>query len=48
MTPHLQLGLLQEQADKLFTQASEMGLSVLSKASSFWKEGKGRRCAEGV
>jgi len=28
---------MQEQADKLLSQASEIGLSVLSKASAFWK-----------
>jgi hypothetical protein len=33
---------IQEQADKLLTQASEIGLSVFNKASLFWKEGKGR------
>jgi hypothetical protein len=33
---------IQEQADRLLAQASEIGLSVLSKASLFWKEGKGR------
>lgn len=33
---------IQEQADKLLAQASEIGLSVLSKASSLWKEGRGR------
>ncbi|KAF4617970.1 hypothetical protein D9613_013024 [Agrocybe pediades] len=31
---------IQEQADKLLAQASEIGLSVFSKASAFWKEGK--------
>jgi len=31
---------VQEQADKLLSQASEIGLSVLSKATAFWKEGK--------
>ena len=31
---------IQEQADKLLSQASEIGLSVLSRASAFWKEGK--------
>ncbi|TFK24265.1 hypothetical protein FA15DRAFT_669704 [Coprinopsis marcescibilis] len=31
---------IQDQADKLLAQASEIGLSVLSKASLFWKEGK--------
>ena len=33
---------IQEQADKLLAQASEIGLSVFNKASLFWKEGKGR------
>ncbi|RDB20082.1 UBA domain-containing protein 7 [Hypsizygus marmoreus] len=33
---------IQEQADKLLAQASEIGLSMFSKASSFWKEGKER------
>ncbi|KAG6908358.1 hypothetical protein DXG01_005176 [Tephrocybe rancida] len=33
---------IREQADKLLAQASEIGLSVFSKASSFWKEGKER------
>ena len=33
---------IQDQADKLLSQASEIGLSVLSRASAFWKEGKGR------
>ncbi|KAG6866605.1 hypothetical protein C0991_000715 [Blastosporella zonata] len=33
---------IREQADKLIAQASEIGLSVFSKASSFWKEGKER------
>ena len=31
---------IQDQADKLLLQASEIGLSVLSRASAFWKEGK--------
>ncbi|KAF6748386.1 UBA domain-containing protein 7 [Ephemerocybe angulata] len=31
---------IQDQADKIIAQASEIGLSVLSKASLFWKEGK--------
>ena len=31
---------IQEHADKLLAQASEIGLSVFSKASAFWKEGK--------
>ena len=31
---------IQDQADKLLSQASEIGLSVLSRASAFWKEGK--------
>ncbi|PPQ67680.1 hypothetical protein CVT26_007407 [Gymnopilus dilepis] len=31
---------LQDQADKLLAQASEIGLSMFSKASAFWKEGK--------
>jgi hypothetical protein len=33
---------IQEQADKLLAQASEIGLSVLSRANAFWKEGKER------
>ena len=33
---------VQEHADRLLSQASEIGLSVLSKASAFWKEGKER------
>lgn len=33
---------IQEHADKLLSQASEIGLSVFNKASSFWKEGKER------
>ncbi|KAF8076973.1 hypothetical protein FPV67DRAFT_1649659 [Lyophyllum atratum] len=33
---------IQEHADKLLAQASEIGLSVFNKASSFWKEGKER------
>jgi tetratricopeptide (TPR) repeat protein len=31
---------IQDQADKLLAQASEIGLNVLSKASLFWKEGR--------
>ena len=31
---------IQDHADKLLLQASEIGLSVLSRASAFWKEGK--------
>lgn len=31
---------LQDQADKILAQASEIGLSVLTKASLFWKEGR--------
>lgn len=31
---------IQEHADKILAQASEIGFSVLSKASLFWKEGK--------
>ena len=31
---------IQDQADKLLSQASEIGLSLLSRASAFWKEGK--------
>ena len=31
---------IQDQADKLLLQASEIGLSVLTRASAFWKEGK--------
>ena len=31
---------IHDQADKLLLQASEIGLSVLSRASAFWKEGK--------
>jgi hypothetical protein len=31
---------IQDQADKLLLQASEIGLSVLIWASAFWKEGK--------
>ncbi|KAF8908069.1 hypothetical protein CPB84DRAFT_1822172 [Gymnopilus junonius] len=31
---------IQDQADKLLAQASEIGLSMFSKASAFWKEGK--------
>lgn len=33
---------LQEQADKLISQASEIGISMLNKASIFWREGKER------
>jgi hypothetical protein len=33
---------IQEQADKLLAHASEIGLSVLSRADAFWKEGKER------
>ncbi|KAL7282710.1 hypothetical protein ACG7TL_004184 [Trametes sanguinea] len=33
---------LQEQADKLLAQASEIGLSMFSRANAFWKEGKER------
>ncbi|PPQ68834.1 hypothetical protein CVT25_008882 [Psilocybe cyanescens] len=33
---------IQEQADKLLAQASEIGRGVFSKASAFWKEGKER------
>jgi len=33
---------LQEQADKLIAQASEIGLGMLNKASIFWREGKER------
>ncbi|KJA26654.1 hypothetical protein HYPSUDRAFT_75400 [Hypholoma sublateritium FD-334 SS-4] len=33
---------LQEHADKLLAQASEIGLSVFSKASAFWGKGKER------
>jgi hypothetical protein len=33
---------IQEQADKLLPQASEIGLSVLSHANASWKEGKER------
>ena len=31
---------IQDHADKLLLQASEIGMSVLSRASAFWKEGK--------
>ncbi|OCH94467.1 hypothetical protein OBBRIDRAFT_769484 [Obba rivulosa] len=31
---------LQEHADKLLAQASEIGLSVFNRANAFWKEGK--------
>lgn len=44
--PHTQASLvpgdLQERADKLISQASEIGLSVFSRANAFWKEGKER------
>lgn len=44
--PHAQASLvpgdLQERADKLISQASEIGLSVFSRANAFWKEGKER------
>ncbi|KAI8982783.1 hypothetical protein BD414DRAFT_491121 [Trametes punicea] len=33
---------LQEQADKLLAQASEIGLSMFNRANAFWKEGKER------
>ena len=33
---------MQDHADKLLSQASEIGLSVLTKASVFWKQGKER------
>lgn len=33
---------VQDHADRLISQASEIGLSVLTKASAFWKEGKER------
>ncbi|KAG6826605.1 hypothetical protein H0H93_016362, partial [Arthromyces matolae] len=33
---------IREHADKLIAQASEIGMSMFSKASSFWKEGKER------
>ncbi|KAI0326730.1 hypothetical protein GY45DRAFT_68712 [Cubamyces sp. BRFM 1775] len=33
---------LQEQADKLLAQASEIGLNMFNKANAFWKEGKER------
>ncbi|KAI9057423.1 hypothetical protein FKP32DRAFT_1598292 [Trametes sanguinea] len=33
---------LQEQADKLLAQASEIGLSMFTRANAFWKEGKER------
>ena len=35
-------GNIQEQADKLIAQASEIGLGMLNKASIFWREGKER------
>ncbi|KAI0076919.1 hypothetical protein K474DRAFT_1662302 [Panus rudis PR-1116 ss-1] len=31
---------LQEQADKLLAQASEIGLSMFNRANAFWREGK--------
>ncbi|CCM00469.1 uncharacterized protein FIBRA_02502 [Fibroporia radiculosa] len=31
---------LQEQADKLIAQASEIGLTMFTRANAFWKEGK--------
>lgn len=31
---------LQEQADKLLAQASEIGLTMFTRANAFWKEGK--------
>ena len=31
---------LQEQADKLIAQASEIGLNMFNRANAFWKEGK--------
>ncbi|GBE80235.1 hypothetical protein SCP_0214450 [Sparassis crispa] len=31
---------LQEQADKLLAQASEIGLNVFNRANAFWKEGR--------
>lgn len=33
---------LQDQADKILAQASEIGLTMFNRASSFWKEGKER------
>ncbi|OBZ70135.1 UBA domain-containing protein 7 [Grifola frondosa] len=33
---------LQEHADKLLAQASEIGLTVFNRANAFWKEGKER------
>ena len=33
---------IQEQADKLIAQASEIGISVFNRANAFWKEGKER------
>ncbi|KAJ8454245.1 hypothetical protein ONZ51_g13140 [Trametes cubensis] len=33
---------LQEQADKLLAQASEIGLNMFNRANAFWKEGKER------
>ncbi|KAI0371504.1 hypothetical protein BV20DRAFT_965253 [Pilatotrama ljubarskyi] len=33
---------LQEQADKILAQASEIGLTMFNRANAFWKEGKER------
>ncbi|KAI0355420.1 hypothetical protein OH77DRAFT_1424915 [Trametes cingulata] len=33
---------LQEQADKILAQASEIGLNMFNRANAFWKEGKER------
>ncbi|KAL1944085.1 hypothetical protein VTO73DRAFT_3270 [Trametes versicolor] len=33
---------LQEQADKLLAQASEVGINLFNRANAFWKEGKER------
>lgn len=33
---------IQDQADKLIAQASEIGISVFNRANAFWKEGKER------
>ncbi|KAI0638600.1 hypothetical protein C8Q77DRAFT_1091841 [Trametes polyzona] len=33
---------IQEQADKLLAQASEVGLNLFNRANAFWKEGKER------
>lgn len=33
---------IQEQADKLLTQASEIGLSMFTRANAFWSQGKGK------